>query len=161
MKTQRYKLLTTLIVSALHPNEPHQAGTEWAPKNVLDIREADELVTAGFAEKVGGDSKSPLASLVLDRKEEARRRQEAIDRGENPDEGDTTAETVVTDDNGGNTEEAVLTLILEGNIDQVKSELPGLTEPQLQRLAELELAGQGRKGVAEAIEAAVAELSAE
>lgn len=157
MKTQRYKLLTTLIVSALHPNEPHQAGTEWAPKNVLDIREADELVAVGFAEKVG-DSKAPLASLALDRKEEARRRQEAIDRGENPDEG---AETVVADDNGGNTEDQVLALILEGTVDQVKSELTGLTEAQLQRLAELELAGHGRKGVAEAIEVAVAELSAE
>lgn len=161
MKTQRYKLLTTLIVSALHPNEVHQAGTVWAPTNRMDIIEAEDLVKAGYAEHTG-DTKAPLASLALDRKEEARRRQEAIDRGENPDEGDTTAETVVTDDKtGGDTEEAVLTLILEGNIDQVKSELPGLTEPQLQRLAELELAGQGRKGVAEAIEAAVAELSAE
>lgn len=156
MKTQRYKLLTTLIVSALHPNEVHQTGTVWAPSNRMDILEAEDLVKSGYAEKTN-DTKASLASLALDRKEAARQRQAAIDRGEDPDAGAASA-PVVTDTSTSDDE--VLSLILEGSVDQVVAELEGLTEAQLQRLAELEAGenGKKRKGVAEAVEAAVEAL---
>lgn len=157
MSTPRYRLLTTLIVSALHPNEPHPAGTEWAPKNVLDVKEADELVQVGYAEQVKGTSNAPLASLVLDREDAARKRKEALDRGEDPDADVVVTEKKQPPANTGDDE--VLSLILEGNVDQVKAELDGLTVEQLLRLAELEgdaeQGGKQRKGVLEAIDAAV------
>jgi hypothetical protein len=151
MKTQRYRLLTTLIVSALHPNEPHPTGTEWAPVNVIDIQEADSLVLSGYAEKSEGKGSAPLASTVIERQDAARKAKEAADRGE-----------TVDDDAGSNLNETdqVLTLILEGSVDQVKAELDGLTGEQLQRLSELEDGADGkqRKGVADAITAAIEAL---
>ena len=48
--------------------------------------------------------------------------------------------------------------ILAGNADQVGEALGELELPQLQRLAELEVAGKGRKGVADAIAAEIAEI---
>jgi hypothetical protein len=142
MKTQRYRLLTTLIVSALHRNEPHPKGTEWAPSNVIDVQEADALVQSGYAEKVTGDSKAPLASTVFEREDAARKRQEALDRGE--DLEDTKPVTDADD---------VLWLILDGSVDDVTAELEGLTPEQLTRLAELEASADGkkRKGVADAV----------
>lgn len=155
MKTQRYKLLTTLIVSALHPNEPQAAGTVWAPVNVIDVQEAEALVTASYAEKTD-DDKAPLASTVLERQDAARKRKEAEDRGETVEDSKPPAPVVSEDDQ-------VLSLILEGTVDQVKAELEGLTAEQLTRLGELEAekGEKARKGVADAVAEALEELEAE
>lgn len=144
MKNQRYKLLTTIIVSALHPNEPNDAGTVWEPVNVIDIQEAKALVQAGYAEETS-DTKTPLASTVLERQDAARKAKEAADRGE-----ELPKQPVSTND-----EDEKLSLILSGNVEQVRAELEGLTSAQLLRLDELEgdaeQGGKQRKGVAEAI----------
>ena len=52
-----------------------------------------------------------------------------------------------------------LKAILDGTVDAVVGELDGLDEASLQRLAELEAAGKQRKGVADAITAAIEALS--
>ena len=46
----KYKLLTTAIVSALHPNEQQAKGSVWEPKDRADVLEAEALAVAGFAE---------------------------------------------------------------------------------------------------------------
>lgn len=155
MKNQRYSLLTTIIVSALHPNEPQQAGTKWEPTNAIDIGEANELVQIGYAEKIDANKDDVLTLTVLQRQDEAKRKAAAEADEEL---ADPLADNTLT---GGLTDEE-LALILEGNIDQVKAELDGLTAAQLHRLDELEgdkeQGGKQRKGVHDAIADAIAAL---
>lgn len=156
MKNQRYNLLTTLIVSALHPNEPQAAGTIWEPTNTIDIQEADELVLADYAEKIDHDEDDVITPTWLQRQDEAKR------KAEEPAEEEPVA---VAPFEGRVIGDAGLALILEGSVEQVKAELAGLSSEQLLRLSELEgdkeQGGKQRKGVADAIEAAYAELDPE
>ena len=47
----KFKLLTTAIVSAIHPNEPARVGSVWEPKSAPDISEAEALQAIGYAEQ--------------------------------------------------------------------------------------------------------------
>ena len=49
-KRLNFKLLTTLIVAVLHPNESQPIGTVWSPDSAPDIHEAEQLVRLGYAE---------------------------------------------------------------------------------------------------------------
>lgn len=154
MKNQRYKLLTTIIVSALHPNEPHAPGTVWEPTNAIDVQEADQLVEAKYAEKTS-DAKATVTPTWLQRQDDAKRK--AV---EAPAEEPVPGSKSSTQDDGLSDEE--LELVLEGNVEQVKAELDGLTREQLLRLDELEgdkdQGGKQRKGVHDAIADAIAAL---
>ena len=151
MKNQRYKLLTMLIVSALHPNEPYGAGTVWEPTNTIDIQEAEQLVLATYAEKIDGDKDDAVTPTLLQRQDEAKRKSEADEEAPASDIVPFTGR-VLTDDE--------LALILEGDIKAVKPELDGLSAEQLYRLDELEgtEGGKKRKGVHDAIADALASL---
>jgi hypothetical protein len=48
--SKKYKLLTTAIVSALHPNQPQAGGSVWEPKDRNEVLEAEALHQAGLAE---------------------------------------------------------------------------------------------------------------
>lgn len=152
MKNQRYSLLTTIIVSALHPNEPQQAGTKWEPTNAIDIGEANELVGIGYAEKIDASKDDVLTLTVLQRQDEAKRK--AAEAEDVEVEPDPLADDTLADEE--------LALILDGNVEQVKAELDGLTAAQLHRLDELEgdkeQGGKQRKGVHDAIADAIAAL---
>lgn len=156
MKKQRYNLLTTLIVSALHPNEPQAPGTKWEPTNVIDIQEADALVASNYAEKVDAAKDDTVTPTWLQRQDEAKRAAAA-----KADVVEPTTVTIPEDDDTLSDEE--LALVLEGNVDQVAAELDGLTVEQLQRLDAMEASedGKKRKGVADAIADAIAALEAD
>jgi hypothetical protein len=158
MKNKHYRLLTTLIVSALHPNEPHQAGTIYQPNNTNDIKEADELVQMGYAkEDVPGkdaEGKPEVVTLTrIQREDAAAAKQAKIDAGEGDEPGQV----------GGDDNDAKLKLILEGNVGQVTAELDGMSREDLERLAELEAGegGKNRVGVNDAIADAIAAFDAE
>lgn len=154
MKNQRFNLLTTLIVSALHPNEPQPAGTKWEPTNVIDIQEANELVLANYAEKIDADKSHTVTPTWLQRQDEAKRKaaEEVVSEPEPDSTPDGGSDDDLTDDE--------LALVLEGNVEQVKAELDGLTVEQLKRLDALEGAegAKQRKGVTDAIADAISAL---
>lgn len=149
MKNQRYHLLTKLIVSALHPNEPQSAGTKWDPTNAIDIQEANELVQMTYAERIDGNKADTVTPTWLQRQDEGLRK---VDADEADEAVVPLAGKIVADDQ--------LDLILEGNVESVRAELDGLSSEQLHRLDELEGAegGKRRKGVHDAITDAVAAL---
>jgi hypothetical protein len=163
MKTQRYNLLTALIVSALHPNEPQAPGTKWEPTNAIDVQEANELTLAGYAEKIEAKASDKITPTWLQRQDEARRKAAVeaevadvprVDPNANDGQGD-----------GGGFSDEELKLILAGSVEQIKAELEGLTADQLLRLAELEgdaeQDGKQRVTAIQAIEAAYAAKTAE
>jgi hypothetical protein len=156
MKNQRYNLLTTLIVSALHPNEPFPVGTTWEPTNAIDIQEAEALCLAGYAKKIDGGASDKLQPTWLQKQDEAKRK--AAEQEQSQDEEDP-APTITSD------EDEELRAILLGNVEQVRAELDGLTAAQLLRLDELEgdkeQGGKARKGVHDAINEAYAALEQE
>lgn len=141
MKNQRYSLLSTMLISAIHPNEPQAAGTVWEPTNAIDIQEAELLCKAGYAEHTTA-SKGEVVATKLQR-EDAR----PAPVNEKP------------DDTGSNDDldDEMLDLILDGSVENVAAELDGLSVEQLQRLGQLERKGKDRKGVHEAIAAAIEE----
>lgn len=157
MSNQRYKLLTTLIVSALHPNEPQQAGGVWEPTNAIDIQEAEYLVKTGYAEEHTATKKDVVLKTWLQQQDEAKRKKAAEDAGEEE------PATVVTTPPAGEktyTDEELL-LVLDGNVENVEAELEGLTLDALNRLDVLEDredGGKKRKGVHDAIAAAIEAL---
>lgn len=152
-KPQGFKLLTTLIVSALHPNEPKNEGTVWVPTNRMDVLEAEGLVKAKYAaeyEPAKGDTIHPTWLQVQD---EQRRKEE-----DEEDEEDLTTDPTGSD--GLSDDE--LSIILDGNVAHVTSELAGLERSELERLAALENArDQPRKGVNDAIADAIAAIDAQ
>lgn len=159
MKNQRYNLLTTIIVSSLHPNEPQQAGTKWEPTNAMDIQEADALCEVNYAEKVEAAKGDTVTPTWLQR-QDAAKKQLSLDSGMEPGEQHTQpqAATATTSTDKALTDEQ-LGLILEGSVDNVRAELGGLTQEQLDKLWELEddkaSGGKQRKGVFEAINEAI------
>lgn len=111
-KRLNFKLLTTLIVAVLHPNEPQPIGTVWTPESAPDIHEAEQLVKLGYAETT---DEKPAAIIEQD----------------DPDQE--------------------LRDILAMSVPDAEAELAGLTPEGLTRIAELETAGQNRKGLLKAI----------
>lgn len=158
MKSQRYNLLTTLIVSALHPNEPFGVGTIWEPTNTVDIHEAEALCEMKYAKHHAATKDDKVEPTWL-QKQDAKRiaEEDAADasNGFDPDDlGEGSGDKDLSD--------AELALILEGSVDAVSAELADLTEPQLIRLAGLEEARERpRKGVADAIADAVANIQSQ
>ena len=128
-KNQRFRLLTTCIVAALHPNEQAQRGAVWEPDNVNDTQEALALRNVGYAEETSEDVTHETVS----------QRQAAASR--------TAASEPAEDDDV----ETPLADILAGNVDEVTAALADLTAEQLKALADLEAKGGNRKGVQNAI----------
>lgn len=154
MKNKRYNLLTTLIVSALHPNEPFGAGTKWEPTNAIDIREAEELTAAKYAEEWTPRKEDELTLTRLQKEDAAKGSGAAGESTVDDDVADPAAGDGLSDDE--------LSLILDGSVDAVAAELEGLDEDTLRRLYELEAARERpRKGVADAINDAIEALEQE
>ena len=130
-KNQRFRLLTTCIVAALHPNEQSPRGAVWEPDNVNDTQEALALRNVGYAEETSEDVTHETVS----------QRQAAASRANKPD-----GEPAEDDD-----VETPLADILAGNVDEVTAALADLTAEQLKALADLEAKGGNRKGVQNAI----------
>jgi hypothetical protein len=134
MSKSNYKLLTSCIVSALHPNEPIAAGTVFNAKDYAGgEQEAKQLVLLGYAE-------------VTD---------EAPTHNAEKPEADPAAISGLEED-----EDAPLKLILGGNVESVKEAIASgsLTPEQIKRLGELNiLSEKPRQGVEDAVEAALAE----
>lgn len=146
MKTQRYNLLTTCIVTGLHPNEPQGAGTKWEPTNAIDVQEAEQLTELTYAERWDARKEDVVSKTWLQKQDEAKQAAAAEAAG---DFEPGTGNNEVTGD------DADLLLILGGNVEAVTGEIDGLDVDQLRRLYELESAGKNRKGVAEAINEAI------
>jgi hypothetical protein len=155
MKTQRYNLLTALIVSALHPNEPQAPGTKWEPTNAIDVQEANELTLAGYAEKIEAKASDKITPTWLQRQDEARRKAAVEAEVADVPRVDPNANDGQGDGGGFSDEE----------LEQIPAELEGLTADQLLRLAELEgdaeQDGKQRVTAIQAIEAAYAAKTAE
>ena len=128
-KNQRFRLLTTCIVAALHPNEQSPRGVVWEPDNVNDTQEALALRNVGYAEEASDDVTHETVS----------QRQAAASR--------TAASEPAEDDDV----ETPLADILAGNVDEVTAALADLTAEQLKALADLEAKCGNRKGVQNAI----------
>lgn len=136
-KNQRFRLLTTCIVAALHPNQQQVAGAVWEPTNVIDQQEAEALRGVGYAEHCNDD----VTHLTVLQQQDAAKAKAA------------DAET--GDDSGNDTNDGwpkPAADILAGNVDEVTAELENLSVEQLDELSKLEAAGQSRKGVQNAIE---------
>lgn len=142
MKNQRYSLLSTMLISAIHPNEPQAAGTVWEPTNAIDIQEAELLCKAGYAEHTTASKDDVVTATKLQR-EDAKPASAPVN--ENP------------ADTGDDLDDEMLALILDGSVENVAAELDGLSAEQLKRLVQLERKGKDRKGVHEAIAAAIEE----
>lgn len=142
MKTQRYNLLTTAIVGAVHANQPQVGGTKWEPTNANDVQEAELLCKAGYAEKIDAVKGDEVTPTWL-------QRQDALAKTKAEEPIQEPGQTVSNDDM------EALALILDGSVDSVTAELDGLNEDELRQLDALEAAGKGRKGVHEAIAAAL------
>ena len=151
MKNTRYKLLTSIIVSALHPNEPQAGGVVWEPTNTIDQHEADLLVKSGYAEEHEATKDDKLTPTWLQRQDEAKRKREAADVPVSTIDLQSQGQVAFTDDE--------LNLILDGNVDQVTAELDGLDAATLERLETLEgRREKPRAGVSKAIAAAIENL---
>ena len=131
-KNQRFRLLTTCIVAALHPNEQSPRGAVWEPDNVNDTQEALALRNVGYAEEASDDVTHETVS----------QRQAAASRTTKPDGEPGEDDTL-----------GMLADILAGNVDEVTNALDTteLTVAQLKALADLEAKGSNRKGVQNAI----------
>lgn len=106
----------------------------------VDLPEADaqSLIARGFATAAGkADAPKPAGKTAAELQAEAEAAAAAAAQAE---------------------ADKPLLEILAGNADQVGEALAELELSQLQRLAELEAAGKGRKGVADAIAAEIAEI---
>ena len=128
-KNQRFRLLTTCIVAALHPNEQSSRGAVWEPDNVNDTQEALALRNVGYAEETSED----VTHETVSQRQAAASRTAASEPAE-----DYDVETPLAD-------------ILAGNVDEVTAALADLTAEQLKALADLEAKGSNRKGVQNAI----------
>lgn len=118
----KYKLLTTAIVSALHPNEQQAKGSVWEPKDRADVLEAEALAVAGFAEST---NEAATVKTIAEKREGA-------------DDDDADVETELSE-------------LLEGNVETVNEAIDAafddLTAEQLKSLSVLEAKGKNRKGV--------------
>lgn len=118
----KYKLLTTAIVSALHPNEQQAKGSVWEPKDRADVLEAEALAVAGFAEST---NEAATVKTIAEKREGA-------------DDDDADVETELSE-------------LLEGNVETVNEAIDAafddLTAEQLESLSALEAKGKNRKGV--------------
>jgi hypothetical protein len=162
MSNKSYRLLTTAIVSALHPNEPTARGAVWAPSERNDQLEADALVNVGYAEETnvkathetlaeknaGKGKKSPPVSGT------------EVDAIRQPDGTFLSAAGVQVNADGtpfASMEDTVIGEFLANNATDVIAALADATpehKAMLPRMAELEQAGKARKTVLEAIDAA-------
>lgn len=135
--SQKYKLLTKCIITALHPNEPQKKGVVWEPKDDDAKAEAEALATVGYAQKTNEDVTDPTFARAATQ---------------------ATPEDVSDDDR------AEMEEVLLGTVDEVVAGLGEYTIEGLDALAALETAGKGRKGVLDGIsaarEAAVADAEA-
>jgi hypothetical protein len=174
----RYKLLTHAIVSAIHPNEPQMNGTIWDASDKSDALEAEALARVGLAKETneaatvktiaernakGGKAKddtedqltkliagkaadveAALPSLSIEQLHELQQ----LEAAGHARKGVTAAITAQIE---SKTFDAPLLTLLEGTVEQIEAGLEELTAEQLVRLSELEVEGQNRVGVADAI----------
>lgn len=177
----RYKLLTHAIVSAIHPNEPQMNGTIWDASDKSDALEAEALARVGLAKETneaatvktiaernakGGKAKddaddtedqlgkliagkaadveAALPSLSIEQLHELQK----LEAAGHARKGVTAAITAQIE---SKTFDAPLLTLLEGTVEQIEAGLEELTVEQLVRLSELEVEGQNRVGVADAI----------
>ena len=116
----KYKLLTTAIVSALHPNEQQAKGSVWEPKDRADVLEAEALAIAGFAEST---NEAVTVKTIAEKRE-----------GADDDDVDTELSELLE----GNVETVN---------EAIDAAFDDLTAEQLEALSKLEAAGKNRKGV--------------
>ncbi len=110
------KLLTSAIVSGLHPNQAHSAGTVYAAKDEAAEQEAKALIRVGYAEET--DEKVNYVDKSLPKSEQISGIKENND--------------------------APLKEILTGTVDEVVAQFPQLSPDDFKRLVKLESQGKGR-----------------
>ena len=168
MSNQRYNLLQTAIVAAINAGVQSERNTVWEPTEKNDVLEADALVRMGYAEltdkpvttnthaerqlakrKEQGDP--PISGASIDAIKQADGTfRDSFGRQVNEDG------TLYNPNQGATDGDPVLAEVLKGTVPDVEDELESgeYTAEQLDQLEAMEKAGQGRKGVMDAIQAA-------
>lgn len=137
---KKIQLTQKLIVSAISPSEPVEAGAVFVVEDRADEIEADALIQIGYARELTGDD-AGTAVTVLTRAQ--------IKAGKTLEPAADPAPVI---DNERGKDDNALLVMLDGSIPEVEArvdaEFESLTGADIQRLIELEKAGKDRDGVA-------------
>lgn len=173
-----FKLLTTAIISTIHPNQPVPVGSVWFPEERDEVLEAEALESRGFAQRTS-ENVDTLTALQRARRDAEKPAEDEVPLSgikfeaiRQPDGTFLSPSGVRVNEDGTIYEEPVVAIEdtirtkLEGTVDEVSAYIDDLLngddpKAQIELLSSLEAAGKNRKGVLEVAGQALELLSAE
>lgn len=170
-----FKLLTTAIISSIHPNQPVPAGSIWKPEERDEELEAQALESCGFAQRTN-EEVDTLTALQRARRDAEKPSDKDVPLSgvkfeaiRQPDGTFLSPSGVRVNEDGTIYQEPIEDTIrtkLEGTVDEVSAYIDDLLngddpKSQIELLTRLETAGKNRKGVLEVAGQALELLSTE